>query len=83
MPLHGDNKFCGEDWSSWNGHLTKGIDGIIHNFLTTLLQHESILDTLLINQRGVNSGGLGILYPSQQAAPDFVLKKGSETLLPP
>ena len=66
--------FKGENWLSWGGPLVEGIDSIIHDFLATLLGRESLPDySLLIAQLRVGSGGLGILYPSQRAAPDFVL----------
>ena len=56
------------------GWCTDEVDTIIHDFLASLVGHEDIPEyALLISQLSVSHGGLGLLYPSHRAAPDFVI----------
>ena len=70
LPLN----FEGVHWQEWNGPLTQQIDTLIHDFLATLLGQESIPQySMNIGHVGTGRGGLGLLYSSHRAAPDFVL----------
>ena len=74
LPLQGIDNFPGQHWQEWNGPLTDEVDTIIHDFLASLVGHEDIPEyALLISQLSVSHGGLGLLYPSHRAAPDFVI----------
>ena len=68
----------GTNWWSWNGTLTSEIDDIIGSFIATIANRESIPNhTLIIAQIGKGVGGLGFLYPSHIAAPNFVITMNS------
>ena len=59
-------------WRNWNVSLTEHINTIISTFLAKLVGQEAIqCYTLLVLQISVSMGGLELLYPSHQAAPDF------------
>ena len=68
----------GSNWWDWNGPLTSSIASIIRSFLETLVGQENLPTyALLIAQTSVSMGGLGLLYPSHQAALDFVINMTS------
>ena len=64
----------GSGWWDWNGPLTKSIVHLIQLFLTNLTGQESLPKyALLISHISVGMGGLGLLYLSHRAAPDFTI----------
>ena len=68
----------GSNWCDWSGPLASSIDSIIQSFLETLVGQENLPTyALFITQTSVSMGGLGLLYPSHRAAPDFVLNMTS------
>ena len=64
----------GSNWWDWNGPLTNSINKIIQSFLETLVEQERLPKyAFLISQTSAGMGGLGLLNPSYQSAPDFVI----------
>ena len=72
-----------DQWHGWNGPLTEGIDKITESFLLKLTSTNTSpthtpTDNLpeharFIAHTHLNNGGLGLLYPSHRAAPDFII----------
>jgi hypothetical protein len=65
-------------WEELNDPLTSNSDSIIKVFFSSLLTTADITPdipeyAILISQLGLRAGGLGLLCPHTQTAPDFVI----------
>ena len=77
---HTDANFPPMVWDEWDGPLTCKVDKIVHKFIQRITGRQAIPDhAMLVAQTSVGKGGLGLVYPSHRAVPDFVLTMISST----